>query len=231
MKKLLMLAFCAGLGLVAATASAQGLTILDYDGFLYESDNTPGVDGFPPSDPGDVLAGVGLINSIDPPLSWSTADYQYSWVLGGLVSTGAFDLGGGQYIITYTGGTLDIYAQAYSGGGYSSPEYGVDPPNATAPSTFLDGNLYLHGEFTSFTMLFDTTLHTGSYEGTLNFVLGSNLGELENPEGYTFAGVVDRTGAITIPTGYDLESVGHVNFDPTVPTEDSSWGGVKNLYR
>lgn len=231
MRYLLLLGLCAGIGLAAGGASAQGLTILNYDGFLYESVNAPGVPGFLPSDPGDVLAGVGLISSVDPPLSWSTTDYQYSWVLGGLVSTGQFDLGGGQYIITYTGGTLDIYAQAYAGGGYTTPDYGSDPPNATAPSTFSDGNLYLHGEFTSFMVIYDSVLHTGSYEGTLNFMLGSNLGELENPEGYTFAGLVDPTGAITIPTGYDLEAVGHVNFDPTVPVEESTWGGVKNLYR
>jgi hypothetical protein len=228
MRSLLMMLICAGLGLLASGAAAQGLTILNIDGFLYENDVAK---SFPPSNPGDVLAGVGLVNGMDPPLSWSTADFQYTWALQGLISTGAYDLGGGQLVIAYTGGTLDVVAQAYAGPGYTAPDYGVYPPNATAPATFTDGSVYLHGVFTNFMMFYDATTHTGHYEGQLNFTLGSSLGELANPSGYTFAGTVDRTGAITIPSGYDLEAVGHVDFDSTIPTQADSWGGVKNLYR
>lgn len=231
MRYLLMLLICVGAGVLATNAGAQGLTILNIDGFLYESDNSVGATGFPPSDPGDVLAGVGLITGMDPPLSWSTADFEYTWLLGGLVSTGAYDLGGGEMVIAYTGGTLDVIAQAYAGPGYTSPDYGIEPPNATSPATFGDGSVYLHGVFTNFMMFFNTTTHSGHYEGQLNFTLGSSLGELANPNGYTFAGTVDRTAALTIPTGYDLEAVGHVDFDSTIPVQDSTWGGVKNLYR
>ncbi|MHB8078026.1 MAG: hypothetical protein ACYDIE_02050 [Candidatus Krumholzibacteriia bacterium] len=231
MSKWMRLVLCAGLVLLASSALAEGLTILNFDGFLYESDNAAGVVGFPPSDPGDVLAGVGLIAGIDPPLSWSTTDYLYSWAIEGLVSTGAYDMGGGESLIVYNGGTLEIVAQAYAGPGYTVPDYGVEPPNSTAPATFIDGNPYLHGVFTSFYMVYNTTTHTGHYEGTLNFTLGSNLGELVNPYGYTLAGTVDPVGAITIPTGYDLEAVGHVDFDSTIPVSNSTWGDVKNLYR
>ena len=231
MSKWIRLVLCAGLGLLATSVAAQGPTILNIDGFLYESNNAAGVVGFPPSDPGDVLAGVGLVTGIDPPLSWSATDYRYSWVLGSLISTGAYDMGGGELLIVYAGGTLEIVAQAYAAPGYTVPDYGTEPPNATAPATFADGNPYLLGVFTSFYMFYNATTHTGHYEGLLNFTLGSNLGELVNPFGYTLAGTVDPFGAITIPTGYDLEAVGHVDFDSTIPVRDSTWGGVKNLYR
>jgi len=232
MKKLLLLLMILGVAaLPPSLAHARALTILDFEGFVYESDNTPGAVGFPPSNPGDVLAGCGLITGMSAPLTWSTDDYQYTWVLSDLVSIGEYDLGNGVILIDYAGGALDIYADAFAGPGYTAPVHGIEPPNATAPSTFADGNLYLHGVFSSFTMFYFPSLSTGQYEGMLTFQLGSNLGELENPAGYTFAGTVDPSGAITIPTGYDLEAVGHIDFDPAIPTEPSTWGEVKNLYR
>ncbi|MBU1074001.1 hypothetical protein KKG45_12210, partial [bacterium] len=127
MKKLWMLVllavFCG-----AGVAHAQS-DVMDIIGYLYESDNTPGVQGFPPSNAGDVLAGVGYADNISAPLTWSLVDYEYTFVLSGLTSLGQQDLGGGVYRMFYAGGTIDIVAQAYADAGYTMPFYGVDPPD------------------------------------------------------------------------------------------------------
>jgi len=216
--------------LVASTASAQVFTMLNFSGFMYEEDNTPGMQGFPPSDPGDVCTGVGFIESIGPELDWDLAANQVTFVFSDLVSVGEVDLGGILYI-EYTGGFLDIVADAIGDPAFTDAMYGTDPPNAMAPSTFWDGEVYLHGEFTSFYMTYSPTLHTGSYEGVLNWTGGTQLDELYyGSEGYTIAGTVDPFGAL-VPEGYDLEQVGHITLDATIPVKETTWGDVKNLYR
>lgn len=232
MKKVIILGMMA-IGLVllpVALVAQETQTILDFTGFMYEVDNTPGEVGFPPSNFGDVMAGVGYIESMSQPLIWSPDDYQYTIYISDLVSDGEFDIGAGTFYITYSGGFVDVIAQRYDDPGYTSPDYGVEPPNATAPSTFTDGDIYLHGEFYSFYMLYYPTLHVGNFEGLINWTLHPDLGELFNPEGNVFAGTVDPLAA-PVPDGYDLEMDGHVTFDPTIPTEASTWGNVKNLYR
>ena len=76
MKKLLLLLMILGVAAwPPSLAHARALTILDFEGFVYESDNTPGVVGFPPSNPGDVLAGCGLITGMSAPLTWSISPH------------------------------------------------------------------------------------------------------------------------------------------------------------
>jgi hypothetical protein len=205
-------------------------TILDFTGFMYEEDNTPGAIGFPPSDAGDVLTAVGHIESISQPLMWSPDSYEYTIYISDLVSDGWYDIGGGCYYITYSGGACDIIAQEYAGAGYTAPDYGIEPPNATVPSTFIDGEVYLHGEFYSFYMVYYPTLHVGNFEGLINWTLHPDLGELFDPEGNIFAGTVDPLAA-PVPDGFDMEMDGHVDFNPTIPVERDTWGDLKLLYR
>lgn len=208
---------------------------MDIIGYLFESDNAPGVVGFPPSDPGDVLAGVGFIDNISAPLTWSTSDYEYTFVLSDLVSMGQTDLGGGLYRTFYTGGTIDVIAQAYADGGYTMPFYGVDPPDAGALASFGDGEVYLHGTFSNFAVTYNTTTFSGNFQGVLTFELGthfSELGqELQNPDAMTIAGLVGQDVDPTVPDGYDLEADGHIYYDGTIPTENMTWSQLKNLFR
>jgi hypothetical protein len=229
MKRVIML-WSFALCLVAVSAIAQPQTILDFTGFMYESDNTPGVVGYPPSNVGDVLEGVGFIESMSEPLVWSPDDYQYTIVISDLVSMGETDFGGGMFYIDYTGGTVDIVAQRYDDMAYTAPDYGIEPPNATAPLTFADGAIYLHGVFSSFYMIYYPALHVGNFEGYINWTIHPDIGELFDPLGNIFSGTVDPLAA-QVPDGYDLEMDGHVTFNPTIPVEPGSWGQVKNLYR
>lgn len=233
MKKLWVLAIlavCCGVGVAHAQSD-----VMDIIGYLYESDNTSGVVGFPPSDPGDVLAGVGYIDNISAPLTWSTVDYEYTFYLYDLVSLGQTDLGSGVYRTYYSGGSIDIIAQAYADAGYTLPYYGIDPPEAGALGSFTDGDIYLHGTFSNFAVTYDTTNYSGNFQGVLTFELGTNFSELgqelQNPNALTIAGVVGTDADPTVPDGYDLEADGHIYYDGTIPNEDLEWGAVKNLYR
>jgi hypothetical protein len=216
--------------LIAGTVQAQSVTMLQATGFLYESDNAAGVVGFPPSDPGEVLTGCGYIVGIGPDIDWDPATHELTWVFSGLISNGALDIGGGYLMTIYAGGTIEIWADAYAAPGRSVPDYGVEPPNATSPATFADGELYLLGEFTSFYITYNASLHSGNFEGHILFTGGSQLNtDHADPVGYTVAGTVDPHSA-PVPEGYDLEAVGEITFDPALRTEKSTWGQVKSLY-
>jgi hypothetical protein len=232
MKKLILVSTCV---MLAGTVQAQIYTMLDFTGFLYESDNTPGVQGYPPSNPGDVLSGVGFVESIGTELSddpdWDLNEFEITWVLSNLISYGETDLGSGLYQIFYTGGTFDIVGDRYTRPNHSASVYGIEPPNATAPATFWDSRIYLHGELTDFFMICDTNLNTGYYESRMIFTSGTELSDLvHNPEGFTVAGTVNQ-GSAPIPDGYDLEAIGHITFDALIPASKSTWGQVKNLFR
>jgi hypothetical protein len=228
MKRVILVGMC--LLLAAATAQAQN-TMLGITGFMHEEDNSSGLAGFPPSEVGDVLAGVGFVESLGPDIDWTPALYQLTWVVSGLQSLGEVDLGGGLIYVMYDGGTLDIVADRYARTGFTDGLYGIDPPNATAPGTFADGSIFLHGTFDNFYLTYDANMHSGHFEGNLHWVGGDEFNELAlNTAAYAFAGTVDPTSA-PVPEGYDLEAVGQITFDATVPTEESTWGQLKNLYR
>jgi len=233
MKKLWMLAIfavCFGAGVAQAQSD-----VMDIIGFAYESDNDPGVVGFPPSNAGDVFAGVGFVDNISAPLTWSQADYEYTFVLSDLVSLGETDLGGGLYRTFYTGGTIDIIAQAYLDAGYTIPFYGVDPPDPFALGTFSDGEVYLHGTFSNFVVTYNTTNFSGNFQGVLTFVLGTHFGdlgqELQNPDALTIAGLLGQDIDPAVPEGYDLEMDGHIYYDGTIPNESMTWSNLKSLYQ
>ena len=235
MKKFNLLVCFALLCSATGLAQAQSFEVLNIIGYMYESDNTPGTPGFPPSDAGDVLAGIGFVDNISHPLTWSTADYEYTWVIDGLVSMGQIDLGGGVIRVYYTGGTIDIIADRYLDTGYTMPFYGVDPPDAGAIGSFSNGDAYLSGVFTQFVLTYNTTNFSGNYQGAVTFTLGTNYGELgdmlANPDGMAIAGLVGVGADSTIPEGYDCEADGSIYYDPTIPNEDTTFSNLKNLYR
>jgi hypothetical protein len=229
-----MIKFVISLGLVLLASSvwAQGsiVTLIDFSGQMYEEDNTPGEVGFPPSDPGDVLAAVGFAENLSPLLPWNFADAEYTIVVSGLVSGGQMEPYPDWYQIPYAGGTIVVVADAFAGGGFTAAEYGVDPPNATAPATFADGATYLVGSIENFTMTYYAVTGTGDFNGDIVWTGGSELDEdvIGSAEGYVFSGTAQT---IASPDGYDLEMVGHIAFDPAIAAEEDSWSGVKNLYR
>lgn len=218
MKKVTTLAL-AFLFAIAGSAFAQE-QILHLSGHSWEDDGAGGT--FPPSNVGDVFNAVGLLNDIEEPLVWDTANYSYTFHARDLVSAGG-SVFGTTHVVSYLGGFFTIYVDWLP----SNADYGINPPNATAPSTFNDGiSTYLDGYFTDFTLTFNTTTQSGSFSGTLNFTGGDVFNLLTATEGWTFGANI----AGFSPTGYDLQINGDVYLQ-VVGVEAQSWGGIKGLYR
>ena len=208
--------------LMAGSAQAD-VALIDYQGYSYETG------GFPPSAAGDALTIVGIVDDLDTRFGVDLQTTEITVVASGLVSDGQVDIGGGIWSIVYTGGALNLYEDPTP-----DHDYGVNPPNGTAPSTFSNGTLFLGGTFDSFLLYFDTATGTGGYEGYLTFALGSGLAALSQISalGYTFGGVLTSAAAGgNVPTGYDLQVDGVLQVGPFVAVQPMSWGAVKEMFR
>ncbi len=190
---------------------------------LFTAGNAWETGGLPTSEPGDELQAVGLLTDIRLPLVWNTASYSYTWYLRGLLSTGE-TLNGTTHIATYSGGTITFYVDSKP----SNHDYGVNPPNATSPSTFTDGiSTYLEGSFEEFTLTLNEATSQGAFTGTITFTGGDVFGLLTSPTGWTFGSNLSGFS----PEGYDLEVNGEVFLQGPSSVDETSWGGIKGLYR
>jgi hypothetical protein len=205
------------LAAMATTAFAQEQTILHMSGNSWETG------AFPPSNVGDELQAVGILNDIEEPLVWDTENYSYTCYFRSLISAGEVIFGTTR-VVTYGGGLLTIYVDNKP----SNHDYGTFPPNLTSPSTFTDGfSVYLDGYFTDFTLTYDHSTSSGTFAGTLNFTGGDVYPLLSDPEGWTFGSNL----AGFSPAGYDLEINGDVYLQGPVSVDAHSWGAIKGLYR
>jgi hypothetical protein len=221
MKKTSLLVVAAAL-LSAGVAQAQN-ALIDYQGYAWETG------GFPPSNANDELKFVGVVDALDSRFGVNLATNEVTIYVYGLLSTGQVDIGGGVLSIAYNGGNIELYDD-------STPDhdYGTSPPNATAPSTFVDGTAFLIGTLSDFFLFFDPSTGSGAYEGNCSFTSGSGLSTLNqlNASGYTFGGVLDSAASAgNVPAGYDLQVDGVIEVEVIVGVEEKSWGAVKGLYR
>jgi len=201
-------------------AQAQGVQIADYIGYAWETG------GFPPSNSGDVLHFVGVTTASDPLLGVDLAQEEATCHVYGLVSQGQLtdNPAPGWTTVIYTGGTLEMYRDAQM-----NADYGINPPNGTAPSTFVDGTLLLRGNFTSFYVRIDPS-GAGTFGGNADGVAGELITTCTGCI-YTWGGSFTQASGAQIPTGYDMQMDGVLEIDPAVPTQsESAWGALKASY-
>jgi hypothetical protein len=211
--------FMAMVLVVAFAIPAFGQTsTIDYYGYAWETG------GFPPSEVGDVLAFTGVGDYADPVFGVDLANEELTFYMYDLVSTGEIPIGGGTLMINYSGGYLEIYRDVAM-----NADWGIDPPNPTSPSTFVDGILYFLGSFNSMTLFLSPDGY-GSYEGTLDGLGGTMIDEVCNGCVYTWGGSFTPATGAQIPDGYDLQVDGVFEIEEAVSTEKTSWGSVKALF-
>jgi len=215
---LLVLAVSVSIGVAHADVA-----IIDYQGYAWETG------GFPPSNMGDVFNVVGVVDALDPIFGINLLVEEVTFYVTNLASGGQVDIGGGVLSISYTGGTIDLYRDPSM-----DHDYGVSPPNGTAPSTFTNGSLLLGGTFDTFFLFYDPATQTGAYEGTVTFTTGSGLGALSQLQapGYTFGGILSPSAAGgNVPAGYDLQADGTLEIRYEIGVEEKSWSTIKEMYR
>jgi hypothetical protein len=218
------------LGFVACVAgvrpaSAQQL-LYDYVGFDYE---TPIVDPINFGGVGNGYVSVGEVPVIPAPLVVDQTNNEYTYVLTGLTAS-VRTVFGSFAVIEYTGpATLTLYEDSKTSG--TAFDYGVNPPNGTAPPSFMDGTAILVGSITNFRIIYNLASGSGSFDSDFTVTGGTQYGNIPigTLAGWQFAGLTQNS--ITIPQGYAHQVDGEVYLQPPSASRSSSWGNLKRSYR
>lgn len=225
--KFIILGVAVGVLIAGAPVSAQQV-LLDWgpNCFGWETDYADHI-----SNPGSQLTLLGRIDVFYEPLDGLDPDtFEYTFVFEGLVSQGTQVTGGIIFDTDYAGGTFKIYEDA-------TPDFafGVNPPNATAPSSFMDGTLILEGTLSDFHV---TLIDNGSPPGatgtaTANWAVtgGSLIDLMEGAFGPMLGAWTDDPAVVPIPAGYTCHLDGKFDLEGGTPVETGTWGSIKMLYR
>jgi len=198
--------------------------LADFYGYDYWSPWTA-----PSGAPGDCYNSVGYTPAVNPVfLTFDYAVNEYTYSLQS-VCLSTVDTVGTHVILEFTGGTLDLYCDPLTGG--TTADFGTNPPNAVSPSTFEDGDCVLGADLATMQIVIDTTTGNADLFGSLDFVRGSQLGNLpaNQRNGWTLAGL--RAAAPGIPAGYSWQVDGQLFLQAPVPVQDESWGSIKSRFQ
>ena len=194
------------LALIALAAPASAVQLFDFDAQAI----LPGAPGGTASAYGRIVNG----QAVAAPLPLDFAHYEYTIVVTGLV----LDASGATS--QFSGGTVAIFQDDATAADWS------------APGTFSDGTAILTGVMPAFQhTMFTATL--GSGYGTVDWTGGSMLDSLAPADqvGWPFLTTVSRASSLVQP-GYTEQWDGKVEpVTDVVPSADTSWSGVKALFR
>jgi hypothetical protein len=207
-----------------ATAAFANVFLLDFYGYDYWSPLT-----MPLDTPGNCYNALGYVPSVNP--AYLTFDYgnnEYTFSLQNVCISGADTLGT-VVIYYFSGGTFDVYGDDLGTG--TEADFGVSPPNATAPATFEDGDNVVGGDLANLQIVVDLISGNADLYGEINLTRGSQLGNIpvEQRSGWTLAGL--RAGAPGTPVGYFWQIDGQLFIEPPVAVEPQSWGSLKNRFK
>lgn len=226
--------------LIPMTASAADEFLLGFTGFDYETgpggiaDPTPSVY----LQVGDSYELVGFITSFGPLLDpWTDSSVEeYTLFLTGLqVTTRSFF--SGFLNCTFTpNGRVRYYSDLLPIFGGTPGTYGINPRNATVPSTFTDGDgtgmMRLGGDVDDFVLTYNFNNNSGSWSANVVLDEGDYLTYIPPAQraGWILGGQAGQPNP-TIPTGYDNQIQGECRIPDATPTTHQTWGAVKALYR
>ena len=225
MKRKSLLLFLSAFLALAAPVAADDVFLLGFTGFDYQDPNPSGTY----LDLGEGYKAVGFVTSVGPLLDpyFDFGVNEYTFHLFDLSVNGRFF-------------TFPFLAVTFANNGrgryYSDPSfnaaYGTNPPNATSPSTFIDGTMELGGDIDNFVLTYDFGLNQGNFSGNMTLDEGPQLIYIPPAQraGWILGGLAGRPNA-TVPAGYDNQISGECRIPDATPTSHKSWGSVKALYR
>jgi len=228
---------CAALLAVAAPALSAGnpnAVLFSFTGFDFESPN--------PSaaylEVGEGYRIVGLITGAGPLLTpWmDLSSYEYTVYIRDLtVSARTFE--SPNLVVQFANnGRCSYYADNFPADGGTAATYGTHPPNATAPSTFIDGTTdplaeeRVTGDLDGFVLVYDVATSNGTFGGVMTLDGGPDL--VYVPPGVRANWYLQGLGQANpaFPAGYDHRAEGDCMMIET-PTAHRTWGALKALYR
>jgi len=243
MKRRVLLLLLTALLALAAPVRAD-VFLLGFTGFDYETFEAdavePDVDGTYYLTVGEAYNAVGQVTSFGPLLSGyvDASEYEYTFYMTNLYSSSHnwdpffqfLDVqfqnnGRGRY---YQDGKAGCVACTPG----TAATYGVNPPNASAPSTFTDGLLALGGDIDNFSLFYDYAGNQGGFSGQMTQDEGAFLAyvPVAQRSGWTLGALAGRPN-LTVPTGYDNQVSGSCYIPDPTPTAHKTWGAIKALYR
>lgn len=227
MKSFLWLLLLSVLVLPATVLAQTDEQLVSFEGFDYEDpDDNPAEFGAQY----DWYRVVGYLQSANPAyLTTNFTDNEYTIYFFNLWSQGFTDFGCFRFV-NYTDGRVRMFEDSKAAGTHGV--FGTNPPNATSPSTFIDGTLMLGGMVTGFGITLDLCAKTGSFSGDVKFDEGAQLAGIppNTSRVYTFAGLTAVPTA-QVPEGYDHQASGRIRIERVVPGDNTTWGRMKALYR
>jgi hypothetical protein len=171
------------------------------------------------------------------PIAWNTSStIEYTFYMTGMTLDSFVPGSGGSYDSSYygAGGTISIYEGTPVNGAL-----GTNPPNATSPSTYVDGTLILSGVVDDLKIMRRANSpgpqYVGEARGSVRFTGGSRLSELcgDANSSWTFnPALFGGTSSGTV-AGYSLRWSQELLklVCPPVANEEKTWGAIKGLYR
>jgi hypothetical protein len=226
---LLLLVLCAT---AVPAHAASDIFLLGFAGYDYEYPNTnPGGQAHYLT-LGEGYRALGFMTSfgtyLAPYVNPTANEYTYHY----------YDLTVQDYY--YDGSFLEVmFANPGRGRFYEDPhttgtaaQYGVNPPNLTSPSTFIDGTVILGGRIEFLVLDYDFTANQGGFTGNISFDEGTLLPQIPvaQRDGWTLSGLAGRPNP-SIPDGYDHQISGECRIPGPVPAAHKTWGAIKALYR
>ena len=194
-------------------AAAQ-VRVIDYIGYGWETGLSAG----------DEFHFLGLSDFVDPIFGVDLGTEELTLHVTGLVVLSSIPVGGGTTMISYSTGTMEIYQDAAQ-----DSDWGINPPNASAPGSFVNGDLFFAGELIDLVM-FRHADGTGYFTGNLNGTGGSMIAGSCSNCVYSWGGTFSSGSGAQLIEGYSMQVDGVLEVDEAVSTDSAAWGSVKALY-
>jgi hypothetical protein len=230
--KALLLSCAMGLALaLPAHANGTDEILLGFTGFDYEDPDFSGTY----LDLGEGYKVVGIVTSFGPLLTPWVDDTvnEYTFHTFNLTVNGRFFTSPFLTVTFNNNGRGRYYADDIGTG--TPATYGINPPNATSPSTFIDGSMRVGGDVDNFVLTYDFSINDGNFSGDMTLDEGPDLIYVPAGQraGWVLGGVNNHGlgGNPSIPTGYDHQVEGECRIPGKTPTTHKTWGAVKALYR
>ena len=212
----------------AAPAQAQGDFLCGYTGFDFVVPQTP-----QPTIPtpfittGDEYRAAGHVTSFSSMFTGVVGGGEHTFYLANASVTSQSFVGGVLEVTFAPNARFRIYED-----GANNADYGVNPANATSPSTFVDGMLLLGADVDNLVLIYDYNDNSGNFLGNATLDEGAALWVVppSRRAGWVLGGQAGRPNA-SIPEGYVNQISGEVQIPSATPAAHKTWGQIKTLYR